>query len=87
MENRTARWRGGSQADRPVGGQQAPLNIKAEVPPHLHLQQTTSIEGKRRDVGEGESCNSEALTDFASEPQVTNISQLCHSKFFVFLIL
>ena len=37
---------------RPAGGRQAPPNIKAEVPlPHLHLQQTTSIEGKRRDVG------------------------------------
>jgi hypothetical protein len=34
---------------RPAGGRQAPPNIKAEVP--LYLQQTTSIEGKRRDVG------------------------------------
>ena len=43
----TARQGGGRQADRPVGGAGSP-NIKAEVP-HLHLQQTTSIEGKRRD--------------------------------------
>jgi len=37
-----------------VLSQQTPPNIKAEVPPgppHLHLQQTTSIEGKMRDVG------------------------------------
>ena len=36
---------------RPAGGRQAPPNIKAEVPPpHLHLQQTISTEGKRRDL-------------------------------------
>ena len=45
------RWRGGRQTGRPPGrGWHAPPNIKAEVPPHLHLQQTTSIEGKIRDV-------------------------------------
>ena len=56
MEGPTARWRGGRQADHPAEGRQAPpANIKAEVPPHLHLQQTTSIEGKkeRRGVREG----------------------------------
>ena len=36
---------------RPARGGRLPPNIKDEPPLHLHLQQTTSIEGKRRDVG------------------------------------
>ena len=39
-------------------------------------------EGERR--GEGGNSTGEALQDFGSEPQVTNISQLCHSRFFMF---
>ena len=52
----------GRQAGRPPsrGAAGSHPNIKAEVS-HLHLQQTTSIEGKKRDVGEEESCNSETL--------------------------
>ena len=42
-------------------------------------------EGERR--GEGVSCSGEVLPDFGSEPQVINIYQLSHSKFFVGLIL
>ena len=38
---------------RPAGGRQAPPQYKSRGPPHLYLQQTTSIEGKRRDVGWG----------------------------------
>ena len=37
--------------------------------------------------GEGGNSTGEALPDFESKPQVTNISQLCHSRFFVCLIL
>ena len=48
---------------RLAGGRQAPPNIKTEVP--LHLQQTTSIEGKGETWGEGVSCNSETLPDSA----------------------
>jgi len=63
-------------------------NIKAEVPPHPPAFAANNIHrGKKETWGEGGSCNNEALPDFGSEPQVTNISQLCHSKFFVFLIL
>ena len=58
----------GRQAGRPPGrgttGCQAPPNIKAEVPPHLHLQQTTSIEGKRRDVGWGRELQQRSPTGF-----------------------
>ena len=37
---------------RPAGGRQAPPQYKSRGPlTHMHLQQTTSIEGKRRDVG------------------------------------
>jgi len=88
MEAPTARWRGGRQADRPAGGRQAPPNIKAEVPRTPAFAANNIHRGKKGETwGEGGSCNSEALPDFRSEPQVTNISQLCHSKFFVFLIL
>ena len=72
---------------RPAGGRQAPPNIKAEVPPPAFAANNIHRGKKERRGVRGGSCNSEALSDFGSEPHVTNISQLCHSKFFVFLIL
>ena len=65
-----------------------PTNIKAERPPHTLIWCPPDLErgeGERR--GEGGSCSGEALPDFGSEPQVTNISQLSRSKIFIYLIL
>ena len=54
MEAPTARWRGGRQADRPVGGRQAPPNIKAEVPPPAFAANNIHREKKERlEVREG----------------------------------
>ena len=55
------------------------------IPSRPHFLPTRSREGERR--GEGGNSTGEALPDFGSESQVTNISQLCHSRFFVCLIL
>ena len=87
----TCRPSTGRQAARPPGKGAAgsPPNIKAEpLPSHPHFLPTRSREGRGRERrGEGGNSTGEALPDFGSKPQVTNISQLCHSRIFVCLIL
>ena len=52
MEAPIARWRGGRQADRLAEGRQAPLNIKAEVPPAFAANNIHRGKKERRGVRE-----------------------------------
>ena len=72
---------GGAAGSPPAwqGGGRLPPNKKAEpLSSHPHFLPTRSREGRGREEGEGGNSTGEALPDFGSEPQVTNISQLSH---------